>query len=211
VRRSRATTENSTPPIIQTGGQIFEDGTLIEPVEDNAQESGLALLVWDGNQSVVVPTVMHNGEDYVPIELERSLRRAVRFPAGDAPFDSTATLFEELLKVVRRFTDVPESTASLLVGFIFATWVMDLLASPINLSIWSPIPAEGARVLRLLGCFCRQALALAGTSAHEIIRLPPELHATLLIFRPAADRRTRELLAACAERSGLRTRRGSEF
>ena len=66
-----------------------------------------------------------------------------------------------------------------------------------NLSLWSPVANDGARVLRLLSCLCRQALALAGTSARDLNLLPPELQATLLIFRPASGRRLRELLAAC--------------
>ena len=40
-------------------------------------------------------------------------------------------------------------------------------------------------------------LRSTSTSARDLNLLPPELQATLLIFRPASGRRLRELLAAC--------------
>jgi hypothetical protein len=81
--------------------------------------------------------------------------------------------------------------------FVFASWLADFLPAPINLSLWSPVAADGARVLRLLDCFCRQAMALSGTNARDLSLLPTELQATVLIFRPSSGRRLRELLSTC--------------
>jgi hypothetical protein len=105
-------------------------------------------------------------------------------------------------------TNLPEHSCYQLVAFIFASWLADCLPAPINLSLWSPVATDGARVLRLLHCFCRQALALSGTSARDLALLPTELQATLLIFRPASGRRVRELLTTCGWQGFLAARSG---
>jgi hypothetical protein len=55
VRGNRQNTKNSTPPsaAIPTGGEVFEDGTVIELVEDLTQTDGLGLLMWNGRKAVV--------------------------------------------------------------------------------------------------------------------------------------------------------------
>jgi hypothetical protein len=195
---------------IHTGGQVFDDGNVLELVEDLTQANGLGLLAWNGRKAVMSPRVVHKNQAYVPLALHPSVRRALRLPSGVSPITSTATLFSEVGTVIAKFTDLAEPCCRQLAAFVFASWMADRLPAPFNLSLWSPVATDGARVLRLLSCLCRQALPLSGTSARDLCLLPTELQATLLIFRPASGRRTRELLAACGWR-GFHAARSGQF
>jgi hypothetical protein len=188
---NHATTSTS---IIPTGGEIFDDGTIVELVEDPRQGSGLALLKWDGCKSVLSSEVVHEGRTYVPLTLDPTVRRALRLPSHVSSFGSTETLFQELVALTGDFTDLAEPFRQQLVAVVFASWAADCLPTPINLSLWSPSAVDGARVLLFLSCLCRLALALAGPDAADLRALPDQLPATLLIFRPASSRRVRELL-----------------
>jgi hypothetical protein len=197
MRRNPRATRNSggANSVIPTAGKVFDDGTLIELIEDLSQPSGLALLKWDGRRIVISPQIVYRGRTYAPLPLNPTLRRALRLPSGCCDHVSTAELFRELVVVIGKFSDLAEPLCCQLVAFVFASWLADCLPAPINLSLWSPVAADGARVLRLLDCFCRQAISLSGTSARDLSLLPTELQSTLLMFRPSSGRRLRELLA----------------
>jgi len=195
---------------IPTAGIIFEDGGIIELVENSAQPDGLGLLMRMGRKSVAARRVVHGRRSYIPPHLTPSLRRALRLPQNSSPIISTADLFAKLLALARTFTDLAEDSCSLLIGFVFATWVSDCLPAPINLGLWSPVAVDAARILLFLSCFCRQSLTLSGTSAQDLGLLPPELHATLLIFRPSLGRRMREMLSTCGW-PGFYAARGGNF
>jgi len=213
LRRNSPNTDRKRPvaaeSAIPTGGQIFADGTIIKLVEDPGQANGLALLKWHHRRKAVVSArIVHGGRAYVPLTLDPSVRRALRLPSHCQAFNSTATLFEQLVAVISRFTDLAEHFCHLLAAFVFASWLTDCLPVPVKLSLWSPAATDGARILRLLHALCRQALLLAGTSAPDLRLLPDGLQPTLLIFRPAASRRTIETLATCGWRGFHMARAG---
>jgi hypothetical protein len=194
--------------VVPTGGEILPDGTLLELIHDVAQPGGLALLKFDGTKTVVGSRIVHRGRTYVPLTLHPSVKRALRLPSSVCAFGSTAELFEELVAVTARFTDLDRHFRELLVAFVFASWLADLLPAPMNLLLWSPLAEHGAQVLLLLRCLCRLALALTGVDAGDLKALPDGLPATLLILRPGSSRRTRELLAAAGWRGFYTPRSG---
>jgi len=193
---------------IATGGEVFDDGTLIELVEDLSQPSGLGLLKWDGRRAVTSPRIVHARKAYVPLPLDPTIRRALRLPSTSSDFVSTAALFDELLAVATKFTDLAQPFCELLVSFVIASWLADRLPQPINLSLWSPVAPDGARILLLLSSLCRLPLLLTGVNAADLRALPGELPATLLILRPASSRRTHEFLAASGWRGFHSARSG---
>ena len=157
---------------------------------------GPALLKWDGRRIVISPQIVYRGRDVCtsPARIPAygglcGCRIAAATKSG--PLNCSGTSLRSSLSLP--ISQSPSSCCQL-VAFVFASWLADCLPAPINLSLWSPVAADGARVLRLLDCFCRQAMALSGTSARDLSLLPTELQATLLIFRPSSGRRLRELL-----------------
>ena len=189
----KSSPSNSATP---TCAEVFVDGTVIELVDDSTQADGLGLLMWNGHRAIVSRRVVHLGHAYVPLELHPSVRRALWLPSGVCAFGTAAQLFEKLVAVTAKFTDLDRHFQELLVVFVLASWLADLLPVPMNLLLWSPIVAHGAQVLLLLRCLCRMALPLTGVDAGDLKALPDGLPATLLILHPGSSRRTRELLVA---------------
>ena len=188
--RETSTPSNSETP---TCAEVFEDGTVIELVDDPTQADGLGLLIWNGRKAIVSRRVVHHGRAYVPLTLQPSVRRALWLPSGVCSFGTTAKLFEELVAVTAKFTDLDRHLQELLVVFVLASWLADLLPVPVNLLLWSPIVAHGAQVLLLLRCLCRMALPLTGVEAGDLKALPDGLPATLLILHPGSSRRTQRV------------------
>jgi hypothetical protein len=210
VRGDPKNSRNSTPSsvVIPTGGEVFDDGTVIEVIEDLSQPGGLALLKWNRHRATISPRIVHRGQTYVALTLDPSVRRALRMPSSCSDFVPTATLFEELVAVAAKFTDLAERFRERLIFFVLASWLPDCLPCPINLSLWSPTPAVGAQILILLHCLCRSALLLTGVNASDLRALPDGLPATLLILRPASGRRTNEFLSASGWREFRMARSG---
>jgi hypothetical protein len=210
VRGTPRNVRNSSPSTsaVPTGGEIFDDGIVIELVEDLSQPGGLALLKWDGRRAITSPRIVRGGNAYVPLQLDPSLRGSLRLPPNCSDFVSTASLFEELVGVAAKFTDLAEPFREQLISFVLASWLADCLPGPINLSLWSPTIADGARVLLFLDCLCRLPLLLTGVNASDLRALPDRLPATLLILRPASGRRTSEFLSASGWREFRMARSG---
>jgi hypothetical protein len=184
--------DNSQWPIrCETGGEIFDDGTLIELVEDLQEENGLSLLKSDGGEPVFSPVVEHLDRTYVPVKLDRTFRQALRIPSSLTSYGSVESLKKNLLALTTRFTDLAEHPKQQLVSVILASWVADFLFAPLNVWLWSPSAVDGARLLELLHCLCRLPVLLSGASVADLRSLPDKLPATLLILRPASGRRMR--------------------
>jgi hypothetical protein len=196
------------PTDCETGGEILEDGSLIEIIEDLQQPGGLSLLKFDGTKSVLSPAVMHQDRTYIPLSLHSSIRQQLLLPAHPRVYGSIARLSEELLAVVARFTDLAEHIRRQLVAIVIATWCADLLPTPVNVWLWAPFAADGARVLELLRPLCRMALLIAGCTVADLQGLPSLLPASPLILLPASGRRMIEWLAASGWRDFSHVRSG---
>jgi hypothetical protein len=196
------------PTTCETGGEILEDGTLIEVIEDLLQPGGLSLLKFDGTESLVSPTVLHQSRTYVPLSLHPSIRQQLLLPAHPRAYGSIARLSEELLAVVARFTDLSEHVQRQLVALVITTWIADLLPTPVNVWLWTPFAADGARVLEVLRPLCRLSLLIAGATVADLQGLPSLLPASPLILLPASGRRMVEWLAASGWRDFSHVRSG---
>ena len=107
-KSNKATTpSNSAVPI---GGKVFDDGTVLELIQDLSQPNSLALLKWDGRRIVISRRVVYQGKAYVPLALDPGVRRALRLPSSCSGPASTAALFRELVAVVTKYTDLAENT-----------------------------------------------------------------------------------------------------
>jgi hypothetical protein len=202
--------QNSTSLVFETGGEILSDGTVLELVSDASKPDGVALLKWERGEFVIGPQVVHRGRTFAPLALEPTIRRALRLPIGPAPFGSTEAFFGELVALFTQFTGLAEHFCQFLAAFVLASWLADTIPTPVNVSLWSPFAANGARVLLLLSCVCRLPLALAGIGSADLRLLPDTLPATLLIFHLSPGRRIRDWIAASGWR-GFRSARSGRL
>jgi hypothetical protein len=210
VRQNLSNSETYAPHniVIPTAGEILDDGTIIELVENPSQPRALALLKFDGREPEIGPQIEHEGRLYVPLSISSSVRRALRVPSGCAPSEPTTQLFARLVAVLENFTDLAEHARKSVATFLLADWVPELIPVPLTLFLWAPDPAAGARVLTVMGSLCRLALPVSGAVARDFMALPDDLPATLLLFRPPFSRRSRESLGAMGWRGLWIFRRG---
>ena len=80
--------------VIPTAGEILDDGTVIELVENPSQPHALALLKFDGHEPEIRSQIEHDGRLYVPLLIPSTLRQALRLPSGCAPRGPTTELFQ---------------------------------------------------------------------------------------------------------------------
>jgi len=194
--------------VIPTAGEILDDGTMIELVENPSQPHAFALLKFDGHEPEIRSQIEHDGRLYIPLLIPSTLRQALRLPSGCAPSGSTTELFTRLVSVFANFTDLAKQAQKSVVATLLASWIPELIPVSVTLFLWAPDPAAGARVLAVLSSLCRPALALSGAAARDFTALPGALPATLLLFRPVFNRRTRESLGALGWRGFWTLRRG---
>jgi len=140
--------------------------------------------------------------------LHSSIRQQLLLPAHPRAYGSIARLTDELLAEVARFTDLTEHIRRQLVAIVITTWCADLLPTPVNVWLWAPFAADGARVLKLLRPLCRMSLLIAGSTVADLQGLPSLLPASPLILLPASGRRMVEWLAASGWRDFSHVRSG---
>jgi hypothetical protein len=107
MRRDSQTAGNhdskTAQPAIQTAGQAFDDGVILELISNPSSVFHLSLLRWDGQTSTVGECIDHAGQIYTPIRLSLGLLRALWFPSEPVDYGSTADLFGRIVVVLDRF------------------------------------------------------------------------------------------------------------
>jgi hypothetical protein len=193
VRQNPSNSEINAPCniVIPTAGEILDDGTIIDLVEDTSRPGALALLKFDGREPEIGSQIEHHGRMYVPRSISSIVRRSLRLPSGCAPSGPTTKLFNRLVAVFENFTDLSEHARKSVVSVLLASWIPELIPVPVTLFLWAPDPAVGARVLTVLGALCRLALPLSGAAARDLAALPDDLPRTLLVIRAAPMRACR--------------------
>lgn len=193
---------------IETAGEVFPDGTLIELVRSEEDGGGLALLTWNGADGTVGPRAEHQGRIYIPRSCDPSLLHALPLPTHCGPFDSTAKLFAEIKELFDQYGDLPEESVSLLVAFVLSTWMVDWLPVATALALIDPSAGQATQLLRLLSCVCRRALMLADLTAPGLCSMPGWLRPTLLMDRQALSSSVQKLLRAGSRRGAYLLRNG---
>lgn len=169
---------------IQTAGEIFADGTAIEILRDPANPDEFALVRSQEGILDRKTNLSHAGRVYVPIRVERSVSKAVRFPARVAPAESTKKLFTDTHVLLRRYLAQLDQCITALVFTIFASWMSPVLPIAPLLSIFAPAGSPKNLALQMLGMLCRRPLRLAGFRRSDIPRVPMPLQPTLLLDEP---------------------------
>jgi hypothetical protein len=193
---------------IETAGEVFPDGTVIELVRSEVDAGALALLTWDGTDGTVAGRAEHEGRIYTPRRCDPSLLHALPLPANCGSFDSTAKLFVEIKDLFERYGDLPEEAASLMVSIVLSTWMVDWLPVAPTLVLIDPSASQGKQLLRLLSCVCRRALMLVDVTAAGLRSMPGWLRPTLLVDKQALSPSAQKLLRAGSRRGAYILRNG---
>jgi hypothetical protein len=168
-------------PTIETAGEIFPDGKLIELVSKRASGGEVQLLFWDGDRAEVAARIENNGKVYRPIALPPGTLKAIRLPSRPAPYGSTRQLFEKIIHILATNTTLRPREQRLLAFFIIASWFPDVLSTTPCVLLRASSQAEASRLLRLLGAMCCRGLHLTGLTPASLGALPRRLRPTLLI------------------------------
>ena len=154
-------------------------------------------------------TLSHAGRVYVPICVERSVSKAVRFPTQVAPPESTKKLFTDVHALLHRYLAQLDPCITAMVFTIFASWMSPVLPIAPILSIFAPAGSPKNLVLQMLGMLCRRPLRLAGFRRSDIPRVPTPLHPTLLLDEPDLRPEMQTLLQSSTHRgTGIISSRG---
>jgi hypothetical protein len=191
----------------ETVGGFLPDGTFVELVRKD--ESGaLGLLTWDGTSDTLADHIWCKGRNYIPIALDPTIRRAMRFPSRTMAYGSTPELFTDLCRVIARFHDLPERLILHVAYFIFATWLIDWIPVAPFLSILAPPTAPSVPLLQLLALLCRRSLLLGELSPAGLCTLPMDLKPTLLVSAVELSTSLQRLLRATSHQGAYIARGG---
>src|ERR1700752_942671 len=124
ILRDSATANSSA---IQTAGEIFDDGTVIEILRDAASPEEFILVRSQQGILDLKPTLSHAGRMYAPIHVERSFSKAVCFPTRVAPPESTKKLFTDVHALLHRYLAQLDPCITAMVFTVFASWMSPVL------------------------------------------------------------------------------------
>lgn len=186
---------------IQTAGEVFADGTVIELLRDAASPEEFSLVRIRKGVLDLKPTVSHAGRVYSPIRMNGgAFLKAVRFPTQVAPLESTKKLFTDVHALLRRYLGQTDPFITAMVFTIFASWMSPLLPITPLLLIFAPAGSPKNLVLQMLNVLCRHPLRLVGLKRGDILHLPMQLQPTLLLDEPDLQPAMQTVLQASSHR-----------
>jgi hypothetical protein len=181
---------------------------MIDLVADPLDRCRLKLLLWDGRNAKIAPSIKYGHSTYEPVALDSTVVCAVRWPTRRNDYGSTRELFGRILRLVTENVGIAEETARLLVYFIFSTWFPDRLTVAPGLAIVGSAVGQAIQLLRFLHCVCRRSILLVGMHQLDLMSLPLSVYPSLLIDRPTLTRSLRSFLSASNRRGLVAVRRG---
>jgi hypothetical protein len=170
--------------VIQTSGEFFADGSVLELLRAQTEPEEVKLLHWHEKVLGMAAHVDHAGGKYAPPAIDPNLKKALRLPTRVAPPESTANLFMAVHELLARHLGQPDSCITALVCAVFASWMSPALPMAPIVWIFAPVGSPRNLVLQLLSLLCRRPLRIVGLRRGDIARLPMRLQPTLLLDEP---------------------------
>jgi hypothetical protein len=170
--------------VIQTAGEFFLDGSVLELVRVPSEPEEVNLLLWNGTVQEVAAQVEHAGRKYAPAAIEANVMKALHLPTHVAPAETATELFEAVHGLLARHLRQLNPCITAMTFAIFASWCSPVLPMAPILWIFAPTGSPRNLALRLLSLLCRRPLSLVGLKRGDIPRLPMSLQTTLLLDEP---------------------------
>jgi hypothetical protein len=180
----------------QTTGEVFENGSLIEPVRDDTCADRLLLLYCDGGKISVAPRLELNGQKFEPAAVDPMVLRAMSLPAKSEPCGSVRELLEGVARDLKVYAALEDPFARLVGRFVLSTHIVGALPIATSLRIIGSDTLAGSQLWQILGGLCRRAIRLTEVTSSGICALPLEWNPTLLIHQREIDSRLLRLFAA---------------
>jgi len=150
---------NPTAKLISTAGEIFDDGTMIEPVREDSGVEGSKLLFWDGETSTISRRILHDGRTYEAAAIHSTVLRELTLPTKCASYKSARQLLTDMSRALTEYSGFPEHAAAGAARFALASWLLGTQTAP-RLSIFGPETLGGIQFFKLLHSLCRHPLML---------------------------------------------------
>lgn len=170
--------------VIQTGGEFFADGSLLELVRAQTEPEEVQLLHWHDKVLDVAAHIDHACGKYAPAAIEPNLKKALRLPTRVAPPETGEKLFTDAHDLLTRHLAQLEGCITALTCAVFLSWMSPVLPMAPVLWIFSPAGSPRNRALQMLSLLSRHPVRIVGLRRGDIARLPMWLQPTLLLDEP---------------------------
>ncbi len=190
--------------VIQTSGEFFADGSVLELVRAQTEPREVKLLHWHEKVLEVAAHIDHAGKKYAPAPIDPDLRRVLRLPTRVAPPETGEKLFTDVHDLLTRHLAQLEGCITALACAVFLSWMSPALPMTPVLWIFFPAGSPRNRVLQMLSLLSRRPVRIVGLRRGDIARLPMWLQPTLLLDEPDLRREMQMILQSSTYR-GART------
>jgi hypothetical protein len=124
--------------------------------------------------------------------LDKTTRRAIRFPHDAKTYGSTGKLLRRIRELFERYADLHQQDSALMTAWAASSWFPDCLSSPPTLLISGPDAEHAISLFRLLHCLCRRPVMLGDLDRNTFLSFA-SLGATLLMHQPGLSTKIRDL------------------
>jgi hypothetical protein len=193
-------TSSSNTGVIQTSGEFFADGSVLELLRAQTEPEKVKLLHWNGNVLDVAAHVEHAGVKYAPAAIDPNLRKALRLPTHVPPPETTESLFIAAHDLLQRHLGQLDSCITAMVCAVFCSWMSPALSMAPIFWIFSPAGSPRNLALQLLSLLVRRPLRLVGLRRSDIPCLPMSLQPTFLLDEPDLRPEMQKLLQSSMHR-----------
>lgn len=169
--------------IVQTAGEIFQDGPVLEVLSTDAGSKPSLLLWKDGQDPKVAAEIERDGTINQPPIVDRSIWASTTLPTGIVDRGPSANLFRETCQLFETHVGISANEPALATSWNATTWFADILPNPVSLFIHGTDMNRAMRFLWVLRCVARHALILTELSRqafHSLMAVRP----TLLLDQP---------------------------
>jgi hypothetical protein len=188
--QSKAQLDGPQNETIVTFGEIFSDGTQINPVR--SQDGRLALRLSRGDTEVVGRRLEHQGRYYEPPSWK--MLQHLRLPTCSRPHGKTRNLLKKSCEFFRHYVGLDAKDGALIGRIPLISAVIDAVPVAPVVIIVGPGHERAARLTDLLGYVCRHSLMLTGVNTSGFRSLPSGARFTYIIRQPRLSEKACEVL-----------------
>ena len=169
----------------------FEDGTLVEAIEDPNNPASSTFVVFN-NGAVQFAEKMERPDRVLEPVSREGIFKHIRLPRGTEPC-TCAVLLGGIGAIILACVDVSIDDASLIAAFVVSTWFIESLSVAPYLALVGPPRSGKTTLLQVLNLICRRPLLTADITSAAFYEVYEKLSPTLLVDETLTAGNQREL------------------